>query len=85
MTTYSEGEGIKIIHNGKIVGVNENFGGFQANDTAGTYQWISSFNTTRTADVGHTGLLDIDLSRPENAGHRRALENYLIELYGIDA
>lgn len=85
MVTYSEGSGLRIYENGALGATAENYAGFEANDTAGTYQWLSSFTSSRTADVGHTGLFDIDLSRPENAGHRRALENYLIELYGIDA
>lgn len=34
-------------------------------------------------DVGVHGLLNIDLNAPENAGHRKAIERYAMQKYGI--
>lgn len=85
MATYSDGNGVNLYENGAVGASNPSAESFEELDRSGQYYWLNGFTVDRAADVGHAGLLDIDMSRPENAGHRRVLENYMFELYGIDA
>lgn len=45
---------------------------------------IGSFVGAR-GNFGHAGLLNIDLAAPENTGHRRAIERFMMQKYGIAA
>ncbi|MDW0360796.1 hypothetical protein Q8G38_15900 [Halomonas venusta] len=45
---------------------------------------IAAFINTR-GNFGHAGLLNIDLNAAENGGHRRAIERFMMQKYGIPA
>lgn len=80
MFTFSIERGLAIFENGEL-------GASAPNDTqpftfgygAGEVGW----NRQMAGLVGMTGLLDIDLSAPENTGYRKSIENFLMDKYGI--
>lgn len=80
MWTASSETGVSIWVDGQRVA-------HDANDTRplefGTEEGaLRSFVSAR-GKFGMTGLLNIDLSAPENTGHRRAIEKFLMTKYGI--
>lgn len=85
MCTFSEIGGVNLYLDGQLGASNADARQpFESLDGPGEYWLLSGFNNSgREGQVGHTGILDIDLSRPESAGRRRALESYMFELYGI--
>ena len=80
MATFSTRDGTALRKNGTEIAANA----ADLNPLTfefGPQQW--GMLRTPFGEFGMMGLLDIDLSWPENAGYRRALETYLINRYGI--
>ena len=80
MATFSTRDGTSLRKNGAEIAANS----ADLNPLTfefGPQQW--GMLRTPFGEFGMMGLLDIDLSWPENAGYRRALETYLINRYGI--
>lgn len=81
MVTFSIRDGLSIFTNGEKVASNpDDKRPLDQGDGAGEWRFRS---TAVTADVGMMGVLSIDLSQPENTGHRRAIEKFLMTKYGI--
>lgn len=80
MATFSIERGINIFDGGELVES-------EPNDTrpltvatgAGESRWLRFMR----GKVGMCGLLNADLSAPENTGHRRSIERFLMDKYGI--
>lgn len=80
MATFSTTEGLKIYDGGELVASD-------SSDTTalngalepGAFRWWRFMR----GQWGMTGLLNIDLGAPENTGHRRAIERFLMDKYGI--
>ncbi|WP_193090871.1 hypothetical protein [Halomonas colorata] len=81
MFTFSVERGLAIFEDGVL-------GAAAPNETqpftfgyqAGAVGW----NRQMAGLVGMAGLLDADLSAPENAGYRRSIERFLMTKYGIN-
>jgi hypothetical protein len=82
MVTFSIRDGLSIFTNGKKVSSNpDDKRPLDQGDGAG--EWRMFYSSNMVADVGMAGVLSIDLAQPENSGHRRAIERFLMEKYGI--
>ncbi|RUR51426.1 hypothetical protein [Vreelandella populi] len=80
MFTFSIERGLAIFENGELVAsAPDDVQPLTAGYSAGEYAW----HRQMAGLVGMAGLLDADLSAPENAGYRRAIERFLMTKYGI--
>lgn len=80
MVTFSVRDGLRAYINGELVGYEPNdrrplTHGYQA----GEYRMHRHFR----GYYGMTGILNADLGKAENTGHRRAIEKFLMAKYGI--
>lgn len=80
MVTFSTAHGLSIYVDGEM----------KASDPSDTRPLNFGFNgdelaafISLRAKMGMAGLLNIDLNAPENTGHRRAIEKFLMDKYGI--
>ena len=80
MVTFSTTHGLKIYVDGELVASEP---GDKAPLTNGhEVSNLLMYRSTR-GDYGMGGLLNIDLGASENTGHRRAIEKFLMDKYGI--
>lgn len=81
MVTFSTERGLAIFDGGGRVATAPGDTLPLNSDTDGDNNLIIMQNVR--GDHGPYGILNSDLSRPENAGHRRAIEEFLMRKYGI--
>lgn len=82
MVTFSVRDGLRAYVNGELMGYEPDdkrplTHGYQA----GEYRMFRFFR----GYYGMTGILNADLGKAENTGHRRAIEKFLMAKYGISA
>lgn len=80
MCTFSVERGLSIWRNGEQVAVNSDDKRPLTFGTGGSDYEMFHY---RRGKQGMTGVLNIDLSAPENSGHRRAIEKFVMNKYGI--
>lgn len=81
MVTFSIRDGLAMFSNGeKVASKPSDKRPLDQGDSAGEWRFRA---TNVVADVGMMGVLSVDLSQPENTGHRRAIEKFLMAKYGI--
>lgn len=81
MFTFSTDGGLNIFANGVRVASAADFRPLTEGFGAGEWRMFGNSNTR--CDAGMIGMLDLDLSTPENAGYRRAIEQFLMTKYGL--
>ena len=85
MVTFSTRDGLRIFRDGVLrASAPDDTRTFDSDFGAGQWEFFNS-GSDFNADVGISGLLDIDLGWAEHAGYRRAIENFLMTKYGISA
>lgn len=80
MLTFSVARGLAVWANGSLIGENRD-DKRPLTKAFGSGDWGSMWSTDML--MGMHGVLNVDLSAPENAGHRRTIEGYLMQKYGI--
>lgn len=84
MATFSVRDGCRMYINGVLAAANANDKRPLTSDFAsGEYGVLRGSSAGLTMTCGIFGILDIDLGQPENAGHRRAINMFLMQKYQI--